>query len=82
MNGDQEDSLALELARWRGSIDERGQQNARSLEDMKKDISLVKDTQVEQGKELVALKTKVALGSALGGLLGAGIVTLALKGFG
>lgn len=81
MNGKDEASLARELERWRGGIDKTGEQNAKVLKEMHDDMVEIKECQVAQGKELVSLKVKVGIGSALGGLIGAGIVALATRGF-
>jgi hypothetical protein len=82
MTDPEQRALAREMSEWRGHIDERGVQNARTLKVMGEDMTAIKECQVAQGKELVALKVKVGIGSALGGLIGAGIVAFATRGFG
>jgi hypothetical protein len=75
-------ALALELANWRGRIDKGDEDTAEALDELKEDLKEIKTTQVEQGKELVSMKTKIALFSAGGSAVAVAIVTFATRGVG
>lgn len=69
-----------EFYRWQGHIDSELTHHGQRLNIINGDISRIKDTlsdmNVTLNKEMAALKAKVALFSAIGGIVGAGAVSL------
>lgn len=68
-----------DLERWRGSTEAHIRENSRRLDGINGSISRIEDDigemKVQLTTELAVLRTKVALWSAIGGLVGAGVVS-------
>lgn len=65
-------------ARWEGRTDAHQAENSRRIDGINGGVDQLQECQTEILTEIAALKTKVGLFAAIGGLLGAGIVTFIL----
>lgn len=68
----------IELARWQGQTEAHQAENSRRLDGINGSIENIQGNIGSMAKDVASLKAKVALWSALGGLLGAGLVSVAV----
>jgi hypothetical protein len=64
-----------ELARWQGKVDQLLDEHERRLASMNGDAKAARQATEKILVEVAIIKTKVAVWSAVGGLIGAGIVS-------
>lgn len=66
------------LSRWQGQTEAHAAENSRRLDGINGSIASAADDVAKMREELVIMRTKIGLYSAIGSLGGTGIVSLAL----
>lgn len=72
-------TLHPELAYWRGAIEERVDEVRRRVAGVEDDVAAIKNMLSAVREDMATLRAKVGFTSAIGSLVGAGIVSVVVK---
>jgi hypothetical protein len=69
-------SESLEMSRWQGAVDQALKEHTRRLDGINGDAKVTRAGTEQLLIEVAVLRTKVALWASLGGIVGAGVVSV------